>query len=70
MRCYAVSYVDLMCNVRRTAQKQAACFGVRSDALEKCESVADTVRSRSRQLRRVEQRVNRYDLLEKGSHDT
>ena len=59
-----------MWGTRLTTQKQAASFGVGRDTLKKRKGVTDTIRSSRGQLRRIEQRVDRDDLLEEGGHDT
>jgi len=43
---------------------------MRGDALEESESIAHAVRGGGRELRRVEERVDRDDLLDQGRHDT
>lgn len=53
-----------------TAQEEAASLGVRGDTLKKCKSIANTIRSCSGQLRRIEERVDRDDLLQQRGHDT
>jgi hypothetical protein len=45
-------------SILHTAEKEAAGFGVRCDALKKCKGIAYSVRCGSRQLRRVEKRIN------------
>lgn len=52
-----------------TIQKQTTSITVTRDALKQCQGVADAIgRSRS-QLRRIQQRINRDDLLQERRHD-
>ncbi len=53
----------------RTGQKQAARLVVRGHALQQRQGVADTVRGGRGELRGVEQRVDRDDLLQERCHD-
>jgi hypothetical protein len=69
-----VRFVELACSdgsVRlHTTEEEAACLGVRRDALEQRESIADPVGSCGRQLRGIEKRVDGDDLLEQRRHNT
>jgi hypothetical protein len=53
-----------------TVQKQLSCLGMRCDALEEREGVADAIRYMCREVRRGEHWVYRHDLLEESWHDT
>ena len=53
----------------RTVEEQCPGLVVRCDALKKRERIADSVGRGSRQLRWIEERVNRDDLLNEGCHD-
>jgi hypothetical protein len=52
-----------------TIQEQGSGLIVRRDALQKRQGVADPIRRRSGELRRVEKGIYRDDLLEQGGHD-
>ncbi len=53
-----------------TVQEQSSSIIVGGHALQQCKGIADPVRGCGSELRRVQEVVDRDDLLHQGGHDT
>lgn len=68
----SISTMSLFLGVQgsvHTIQKECPCFIVRSNTLQKCQSIADSVGCCSCELGGVQKCVDGNDLLEEGSHN-